>query len=227
MKEWLVWTYCGQGARLKFASPQQPISLVSREIIMVCVKMGKHDFSDECKIELNSNRRIFVRRSIGNRLKAKYVRSTVKFPSYIMVWGAISGDGSRVIVRCNKNVDSDEYQRILRIGLPHIYCRGCAFQHDGAPAHRSSSTTKFLANEGVMLLKSWPAQSPDLSVIENIWHILKEKIFHRNPQTLDDLWSAIVDEWNSIPRERIRPLDSSIPRRLSVCVAAKGGHTKY
>ena len=39
-------------------------------------------FSDECKIELNSNRRIFVRRSIGNRLKAKYIRSTVKFPRY-------------------------------------------------------------------------------------------------------------------------------------------------
>ena len=190
-------------------------------------KWGNVVFSDECKLELNPNRRIYVRRNIGSRLKAKYIRSTVKFPRYIMVWGAIRGDGARVIVRCNRNVDSLEYQRVLRVGLPHVYCPGCAFQQDGAPAHRSSSTTRFLSSEDVRVLGSWPAQSPDLNVSENVWHILKEKVFHRSPHSLDDLWSVIVEEWNSIPRETIRSLYNSIPRRLSACVAAKGGHTKY
>ena len=67
----------------------------------------------------------------------------VKFLNYLMVWGVIRGDGSRVIVKCNKNVDSAEYQRILRVGLPHIYCRGYAFQHHGAPAHRTSFRRPF------------------------------------------------------------------------------------
>lgn len=91
-------------------------------------KWEKVIFSDEWKLELNSNRRFHVPRSVGNRLKAKYVQTSVKFPSYIMVWSAFRGDGSRVIVRCDRNVDSCEYQRVLSIALQHIYDVGCAFQ---------------------------------------------------------------------------------------------------
>ena len=84
-------------------------------------KWEKVIFSDECKLELHPNRRSYVRRRVGDRIKAKYMRTSVKFPSYIMVWGAIRGDGHRVLVRCDRNVNSPEYQRILSVGLPHIY----------------------------------------------------------------------------------------------------------
>ena len=61
-----------------------------------------------------------------------------------MVWGAIRGDGHRTLVRCSKNVDSIEYQRILSIGLLQM-CNGrTIFQHDGAPTHRSQSTQQYL-----------------------------------------------------------------------------------
>ena len=107
-------------------------------------KWEKVIFSDEYKLELQPNRRMYVRRTIGSSLKAKYIRTTVKFPSHIMVWGAVRADGSRVLVRCDRNVDSREYQRVLNIALPHIYHPGYALQQYGAPTHRSSSTTKFL-----------------------------------------------------------------------------------
>ena len=190
-------------------------------------KWEKVIFSDECKLELHPNRRLLVRRRVGERLKAKYLRTSVKFPSSIMVWGAIRGDGNRVLVRCERNVDSQEYQRVLSVGLPHIYESGHAFQQDGAPAHRSSSTTKFLDEQGLQVLRSWPSQSPDLSVIENIWEHLKSKILLHNPRSHEDIWKVAVEEWNAIPRERIRSLYASIPRRLAACVRAKGGHTKY
>ena len=118
-------------------------------------KWGNVVFSDECKLELNPNRRMYVRRNIGARLKAKYIRSTVKFPRYIMVWGAIRGDGARVIVRCNRNVDSLEYQRVLRVGLPHVYCPGCAFQQDGAPPHYALTVRKYLNERNVLDFDSW------------------------------------------------------------------------
>lgn len=184
-------------------------------------------FSDECKLELQPNRRLYIRRSIGNRLKAKYIHGTVKFPSSIMVWGAIRGDGSRFIVRCGKNVDSREYQRILGIAMPHIYTPSHAFQQDGAPAHRSASTKKFLHEENIRLLEPWPAQSPDLSLIENVWSFLKSKIYERKPTNIEDLWACAVEEWNSIPREQIRSLYQTIPKRLQQVISASGGHTKY
>ena len=115
---------------------------------------------------------------------------------------------------------------MLNIALPHIYHSGYALQQDGAPARRSSSTTKFLDEQGVHVLQSWPSQSPDLSVIENVWQILKDKVSQRNPSNREELWRVAVEEWNNIPRERIRSLYGSIPRRMSACVAARGGHTK-
>ena len=77
-------------------------------------------FSDECAIELKANRKMFVRRRPGDRLKQKYVQRTVKHSVKLMIWGAIRGDGHRTLVRCSKNVDSIEYQRILSIGLSQM-----------------------------------------------------------------------------------------------------------
>ena len=75
------------------------------------------------------------------------------------------------------------------------------------------------------MLRPWPAQSPDLSVIENVWEILKEKIFHRKLRTLDEFWEVAVEEWNNISREQISFLYDSIPRRLNTVLMSRGGHT--
>ena len=144
-----------------------------------------------------------------------------------MIWGAIRGDGHRVLVRCEKNVDSRDNQRILDVALPHIYTTSCMLQQDGASAHRSSSTKKYFAENYIRMLQPRPAQSPDLSVIENLWQVLKEKVSLRKPTNLENLWKVAVEEWNQIPREQIRSLYHSIPRRLNAVLAAKGSHTKY
>ena len=184
-------------------------------------------FSDECKLEINPNRRMYVRRRVGDRLRARYVQPSVKNSPSVMVWGAIRGDSSRILVRCVGNVDSREYQRILDVGLPALYSHRCLFQQDGAPAHRSESTKAYLTAKQIRLLQSWPSQSPDLSVIENLWNLLKERVFLRQPKTVDQLWQIAEEEWNKIPNDAIRSLYQSIPRRIEATVAVRGGHTKY
>lgn len=184
-------------------------------------------YSDECKLELHPNTRQYVRRCKGSRIQPNCISQTRKFSKSLMVWGAIRGDGTRTLIRCDGNVDSFEYQRLLNLALPTIYTSRNLFQHDGASCHRSRSTTNFLAQKRIRVLPDWPPQSPDLNVIENLWVDLKERIKNKKPNSLEELWDIAKREWANIPNEDIAKLYDSIPRRLRAVLQNKGGHTDY
>ncbi len=52
--------------------------------------------------------------------------------------------------------------------------RQCVFQQDNAKRHTAAITTAWLRSRRVQVL-NWPACSSDLSLIENIWCIIKQK----------------------------------------------------
>uniref|UniRef100_A0A803JDP9 Protein Abitram n=1 Tax=Xenopus tropicalis TaxID=8364 RepID=A0A803JDP9_XENTR len=60
------------------------------------------------------------------------------------------------------------YTYYLPQGRPFI------FQQDNARPHSASITTSWLRRRRIRVLK-WPVCSPDLSPIENIWHIIQRK----------------------------------------------------
>ncbi len=87
------------------------------------------------------------------------------------------------------------------------------FQQDNAKPHTAAITTAWLRSRRVQVL-NWPACSPDLSPIENIWHIIKRKTRQRRPQTLQQLETYIRQEWDQIPTPKLQKLITSMPRRL-------------
>jgi transposase len=184
-------------------------------------------FSDECRLELNPRSRQYVRRPKYKKLSSQYVNKTKKFSPSIMVWGAIRSDGRRMLIKCESNVDSVEYQRILSLARSHIYTRRFILQQDGASSHTSASTRQYLLNNSLRTLENWPSQSPDLNIIEQMWLILKENIKKKSPRTVEDLWNIAHKEWMDISNELIEKLYASVPRRLLAVLAAKGGNTKY
>ena len=52
--------------------------------------------------------------------------------------------------------------------------------HDNAPGHRAHATRGWLAANNISVFGPWPARSPDMSPIENLWAQL-EKAIERRP----------------------------------------------
>ncbi|CAB5366358.1 unnamed protein product [Rhizophagus irregularis] len=86
-----------------------------------------------------------------------------------------------------------------------------------------------LANYAIPTLFPWPAQSPDMNPIENIWSYIEVKIRQRDsqPSSVSQLEQWVKEEWDAVPADYYRNLIKSMPRRIQAVIAAKGGPTKY
>jgi len=144
-----------------------------------------------------------------------------------MVWGAIKGDGSRILVQCPQPLNSSSYQQVLDSGLFQLYGSYSVFVQDNAPCHKSRSTLNYLDNKQVCVLAKWSPQSQDINIIESLWSILKSKVYRRSSKSTDELWKAIEEEYYSIDDNVIIALYDSISRRLKAVLHSKGGNTKY
>ena len=75
----------------------------------------------------------------------------------------------------------------------------------------------------------WPAQNPDLNIIENVWRKMKIELQKRvhNITTVALLEEAIRDIWTKIAVEFLQNLYESIPKRIKQVIKSKGNITKY
>ena len=146
----------------------------------------------------------------------------------VMIWAAIGYHG-RTLVHCiNGTLDSEKYQLILEKELvPNgvkIGGRGWMFQQDNARPHVSRSSQDFFRRKKMRVL-DWPAYSPDLNPMENMFGILCRKVYDggaRHFDNLGDLIEAIKDAWKAIPLQTLRNLIESMPGRVAKVYALNG-----
>ncbi len=140
------------------------------------------------------------------------MKSSVKFPQSVMIWGAMSSAGVGPLCFLKTNVTAPVYQEILEhFMLPSadqlFKDADFIFQQDLAPAHTAKNTKSWLNDHGVGVL-DWPANSPDLNPIENLWGIVKRKMRNKRPTNADELKATAKETWASTKRSPYQVLST-------------------
>ncbi len=182
-------------------------------------------FSDESKFCISfGNQGPRVWRKGGEAHGPSCLKSSVKFPQSVMIWGAISSADVGPLCFLKTNITAPIYQGILEhFMLPSadqlFKDADFIFQQDLARAHTAKSTKSWLNDHGVGVL-DWTANSPDL------WGIVKRKMRNKRPINADEPKATVKETWDSIPPQQCHKLITSMPRRIKAVIKAKGALTK-
>ncbi len=128
-------------------------------------------------------------------------------------------------------MNSALYQKILKENVRLSVCdlklkHTWVMQQDNDPKLTSKSTSEWLKKNKIKVLE-WPNQSPDLNLIEMLWHDLKQSFHAWKPSSVAELKKICKKEWAKIPPQRCERLIASFRKCLIAVVAAKGGTTSY
>nr|GBL91521.1 hypothetical protein AVEN_51963-1 [Araneus ventricosus]GBL91551.1 hypothetical protein AVEN_134454-1 [Araneus ventricosus] len=87
---------------------------------------------------------------------------------------------------------------------------------DNARPHCARLVDNFLFNEGILRM-DWSAYSSDMNPIEHVWDILGRRVAGRlsPPETIQQLESSLLQEWERIPKSFIDNLIYFMPRRCA------------
>lgn len=154
----------------------------------------------------------------------------------VMVWGGMSANGLTDLAFLNGTQNSRKYiETLSEYLIPFIdiqYGSNFIFMQDGASIHRSKETMSWLQHDqshAPIEVMDWPALSPDLNPIENVWGMLARMVYANGRQfaTKIELVEAIKASWGNIKISYLKKLIESMPRRCTDVLECKGSKTKH
>lgn len=188
-------------------------------------------FSDESHFEVvNRKSRVYVRR-LPHEKEAPFNFQPRQQGGggSVSVWGSFSAHGVGRLVVYEGRLNAQGYINTIFDALPEhldevsMKTRDrVLFQQDNAPCHKAKKTMQWFKDKNIDVL-DWPAVSPDLNPIENLWNIIDMELHKHVINNRAALEEAIKAEWYKITPELCSKLIDSMPRRIHRVAKAKGG----
>ena len=231
--------------RLTAVHKQRRLDWARQHLTWTPVEWDTVLWSDESRFQLfQSDGRVYVRRAVGEEFHEACVAPSVKHGgSGIMVWGCMGSSGVGSLAWIKENINAKVYIDILRDHmLPsahHMIGHEFIFQHDNAPPHTALITREFITDPTPEFIREmggswqfevmeWPAQSPDLNPLENLWDEMERRLHREDrPRNKDHLFEILKQIWEGMDRQIITNLLASMPRRCQAVIDARGAFTRY
>ncbi len=162
---------------------------------------------------------------------------------FIMIWEAFWDSERSNLYLLDRNFEFKKhdysvvfYIQILKYNLTNIWESELVFMQNNASIHRVRKSKLWFQENDIEVMK-WSSYSFDLNSIENLWALLKKKVYkvYSNLNSLkgkDDeaetqLFQILQKVWGNIREKVIEGLISSMSRRCEAVIIAEGWHTKY
>jgi hypothetical protein len=202
-------------------------------------------WSDECSAERGRGKLIeWVFGQRADKWKPSHVTTYKKGKDLrVMVWAMFWGFGNRTpLYIMDRDFESkkhgfsaNSYIEVLDANVQYMDNDHC-FMQDNASIHTAEKVKEWFREQRVWCT-DWPPYSPDLNPIENVWHAMKclalkmfPEIMNGSGETEEDIRKVeecLKAAWDALPNTLFEDLIRSMEKRIKMCIAADGWHTKY
>ncbi len=180
-------------------------------------------------VYMGSSGKVRVRKFAGQDLDYEELDQARKHGKFsLSIWGCVCAQGVRAIKFYKGRLNADKYKQILiHEGIPcykkNSGMYGRFFQQDNAPCHKANKILNYFESKNVNVI-SWPPYSPDISPIENIWGIIKNKIstFENEIMNIEEYEEIIQSILYNIPNSTIKNTFYSVKKRLQTLYKNNG-----
>lgn len=178
-------------------------------------------WSDESPFTVSFQGRERVWRGANERYIVEAITPTRKSDQKINVWGCFASNGVGKLVLIDGLMDAKQYVKIIEKNVPRTARKlfgfdDYLFQQDNDPKHTSERAYEAFDRLGIEVME-WPAQSPDLNPIENLWSYLDRKCKHRRCRNAEELFRQLCEAWNSLDLEYLGALVGEYAEKMSSC----------